>query len=71
MQRLSGETYLEQGSSTIKGVVESFMIDQFEYRIKRYYNCFNTTSRVHRYQIPNLRRNVEKWFGDGFIMVPV
>jgi hypothetical protein len=70
MQRLLGETYLDQGNDTIKGVVESFMMDQFEYRIKRYYNCFDTTSRVHRYQIPNLRRNPEKGFGDGCILVP-
>jgi hypothetical protein len=47
------------------------MIDQFEYRIKRYYNCFDTMSRVHRYRIPNLRRNAEKGFGDGSILVPV
>ncbi|KAG5655397.1 hypothetical protein KAF25_006900 [Fusarium avenaceum] len=66
-QRLAGETYLEQGTDTIKSIVERFMIDQFEYRIKRYYDCYDRRP-VHYFQIPNLRADQEKRFIDGSIV---
>ncbi|GKU06026.1 hsp70 protein [Fusarium langsethiae] len=66
--RLADEAYLEQGTDTINGIVERFIFDQFEYRIKRSYDCYNAR-QVSLYQIPNLRADEEKGFINGSIKV--
>ncbi|KAB5518088.1 hypothetical protein GE09DRAFT_1045090 [Coniochaeta sp. 2T2.1] len=59
---LKDETDLEDEENTIAGCVERIMINDFEYRLKRTFDCY--TARGYKdFDVPGLRENPEK---DGF-----
>ncbi|OIW35554.1 hypothetical protein CONLIGDRAFT_710725 [Coniochaeta ligniaria NRRL 30616] len=63
MDILKDETYLEDGENTIAGCVERIMINDFEYRLKRTFDCY--TARGYKvFDVPGLRENPKK---DGFM----
>ncbi|KAM5345065.1 hypothetical protein ACJ41O_010927 [Fusarium nematophilum] len=67
-QLLKSETYLEQGSETINGIIEKIMIDQFEYRVKRSFDCY--TAGAHKlFPVSGLRDNPEKGFKNGCVRI--
>lgn len=62
MDTLKDETYLEDEENTIAGCVERIMINDFEYRLKRTFDCY--TARGYKdFDVPGLRENPEK---EGF-----
>lgn len=62
MDTLKDETYLEDEENTIAGCVERIMINDFEYRLKRTFDCY--TARGYKdFDVPGLRENPQK---DGF-----
>jgi hypothetical protein len=67
---LAGEVYLEEGGNSIKGYIESTMINYFEYRVKRSFDCY--TAKGHKQlNVPGLRDNPEKMFQKGCVYIPV
>lgn len=64
------ETYLNQGADTITGHIETIMINHFEYRVKRNFDCY-LAQGVVRFPLPGLRDNEEKNFRRGCIYIPV
>ncbi|KAF5533797.1 hypothetical protein FPHYL_13559 [Fusarium phyllophilum] len=65
---LASETYLEQGSETINGIVERVMIEQFEPKIKRNFDCYQR-STTKQLAITGLRDNPEKGFRRGCVVM--
>ncbi|KAF4972875.1 hypothetical protein FSARC_646 [Fusarium sarcochroum] len=66
---LAEETYLERGADTINGIVEMIMIDQFEYRIKRSFDCSKPPTKK-QFAITGLQDNARKGFKRGSVIVP-
>ncbi|KAH7165156.1 hypothetical protein EDB81DRAFT_753939 [Dactylonectria macrodidyma] len=69
-QLLADETYLEQGTETIKGIVEKIMIDQFGYWIKRSFDCYKAEG-YKQFAVSGLRDNPRKGFRRGSISIQV
>ena len=69
---LDSETYLEnEGSNaTINGYIEIFMINEFEYKIKRSFDYTKDTG-YKAIEIPGLRDNDQKRFKGGFMHIPM
>ncbi|KAG5656912.1 hypothetical protein KAF25_011081 [Fusarium avenaceum] len=65
---LKDETYLEHGTETIKGIVEKYMIDKFEYQIKRCHDCSKPPG-VKLFPISHLRDNQSKGFRRGSAVI--
>ncbi|KAH7310909.1 hypothetical protein B0I35DRAFT_397312 [Stachybotrys elegans] len=63
---LADETYLEQGSETINGIIERIILDHFEYRLKRTYDCYAARGYKH-FAVSGLRDNSTKNFKKGCI----
>jgi hypothetical protein len=70
MNILKDETYLENEDNTIAGCVEKIMINDFEYRVKRTFDCY-TARGVKEIDVPGLRDNQEKGFRRGRICIRV
>ncbi|EXL71535.1 hypothetical protein FOPG_12760 [Fusarium oxysporum f. sp. conglutinans race 2 54008] len=66
LRLLAEETYLEQGSETINGIVERVMIEQFEPKIKRNFDCYQR-STTKQLAISGLRDNPDKGFRRGIV----
>ncbi|KAK4240612.1 hypothetical protein C8A03DRAFT_13115 [Achaetomium macrosporum] len=67
---LADETYLESEDSTINGFIEKIMVSDFEYKLKRTFNCYSA-SGTKQFDIPGLRANPEKGFRKGSLQIPV
>jgi len=67
---LSSETYLETDDSTIKGFIEKIIINDFEYKIKRSFDCYMARGVKH-FDVPGLRANLKKGFRRGSLQIPV
>lgn len=65
---LKDETYLEHGTETIKGIVEKYMIDKFEYQIKRCHDISKPPG-VKLFPISHLRDNQSKGFRRGSAVI--
>ncbi len=63
---LREETYLEQETETIDGIIEKIIINEFEYRIKRSFD-YTTARGVKRFSISGLRNNAQKGFARGAV----
>ncbi|KAJ3547643.1 hypothetical protein NM208_g1412 [Fusarium decemcellulare] len=73
-KRLESETYLEQGSETINGIIEKIMIDLFEYRVKRsfeYHKDKDKDTAPKLFSVSGLRDNPRKGFKNGCIKISV
>ncbi|KAF5254023.1 hypothetical protein FANTH_1205 [Fusarium anthophilum] len=66
---LAGETYLNDGIETIRGIVERITFEDFEKRIKRGYDYNQQTARKEIY-IKGLRDNPAKGFRNECIYIP-
>ncbi|KAK4170972.1 hypothetical protein QBC36DRAFT_305615 [Triangularia setosa] len=67
---LADETYLNTDDSTIQGCIEKIIMNEFEYKVKRSFDCY--TARGHRYfDVSGLRANSEKGFRKGSVRIPV
>ncbi|KAF4977312.1 hypothetical protein FZEAL_6135 [Fusarium zealandicum] len=69
MELLDGETYLERENTTIQGIVEKIMMDDFEYRIKRTFDCFSQIG-PKLFPVDGLKHKPSKNFRRGSIVVP-
>ncbi|KAH6842480.1 hypothetical protein B0I37DRAFT_382023 [Chaetomium sp. MPI-CAGE-AT-0009] len=69
-RRLADETYLEDEDSTIDGRIEKIMISDFEYRLKRIFNCYSAQG-TKQFDVPGLRPNPAKGFSRGSLRIPV
>ncbi|KAL2137237.1 hypothetical protein VTI74DRAFT_6448 [Chaetomium olivicolor] len=67
---LADETYLESEDSTINGFIEKIMINDFEYKLKRTFNCYSARGNK-QFDIPGLRADPEKGFRKGSLQIPV
>ncbi|CVK87782.1 related to hsp70 protein [Fusarium mangiferae] len=65
---LAEETYLERGSETINGIVERVMIEQFEPKLKRNFDCYQR-STTKQLAISGLRDSPEKGFRRGCVVM--
>ncbi|KAK2601847.1 hypothetical protein QQS21_004630 [Conoideocrella luteorostrata] len=70
-KRLETETYLEEGTETINGIVEKIIMDQFEYRIKRTFDIYTSAKSSKLFAVSGLRENRSKRFKQGSIIVPL
>jgi len=70
MDKLKDEAYLEDGENSITGCVERIMINHFEYRHKRTFDCF-TARGFKQFDVPGLRDNDEKRFKRGCVRIHV
>lgn len=66
--KLKTETYLEDGTNTIKGHVERAIINEFEYRTKRSFDLFRV-NRVYSFHVSNLRDDPAKGFRGSCVQV--
>jgi hypothetical protein len=55
-QLLDDETYLEDGQTTIQGIIEGFVFKDFEYDIKRSFNLSERPVGYHRIHLKGLRK---------------
>ncbi|KAJ4007302.1 hypothetical protein NW766_009984 [Fusarium irregulare] len=55
-QLLDSETYLEDGRTTIQGIIEGFVFKDFEYDIKRTFNLSERPVGYHRIHLKGLRK---------------
>jgi hypothetical protein len=67
---LSSETYLNTEDNTIKGCIEKIIINEFEYKIKRSFDCYLARG-VKYFDVAGLRANPEKGFRRGSIQISV
>jgi hypothetical protein len=66
--KLKTETYLEDGTNTIKGHVERAIFNEFEYRMKRSFNLFRM-NKVYSFHVSNLRDDLAKGFRGSCVQV--
>ncbi|KAJ9133270.1 Hsp70 family protein-like protein [Pleurostoma richardsiae] len=64
------ERYLEQGLETLDGIVEKYMIAEFEYKIKRNFD-YTVANGRKRVQIPYLRDNPERGISRSSFWIPM
>jgi hypothetical protein len=67
---LRTESYLDSEESTIKGCIEKIILNDFEYKIKRSFDCY-TARGVKHFEVPGLRANPAKLFRPGSLQIPV
>jgi hypothetical protein len=69
-RRLADETYLDSEDMTINGCIEKIMITDFEYRLKRIFNCYSAKG-TKGFDVPGLRPDPAKGFNRGSLKIPV
>ncbi|KAK0620779.1 hypothetical protein B0T14DRAFT_522135 [Immersiella caudata] len=65
---LADETYLNTDESTIQSCIEKIIINEFEYKVKRTFDCY-TARNPKSFDIPGLRANQEKKFQRGNVKI--
>ncbi|KAL2141237.1 hypothetical protein VTI28DRAFT_2650 [Corynascus sepedonium] len=65
--RLANETYLE--NEDVNGSIERIMFKDFEYRIKRTFNCYAPKNKL-AFDFPGLRPDPGKGFSTGTLNIP-
>ncbi|KAK0653120.1 hypothetical protein B0T16DRAFT_407468 [Cercophora newfieldiana] len=68
--KLRNERYLNTEENTIRGCIEKIIINDFEYKLKRSFDCY-TARGVKYFDLPGLRPNKDKNFGRGSFQIPV
>ncbi|KAK4442553.1 hypothetical protein QBC34DRAFT_23733 [Podospora aff. communis PSN243] len=69
---LADETYLNTEESTIQSCIEKIIINEFEYRVKRTFDCYKASENPKLFKffdIPGLRANPEKGFRRGSVRI--
>jgi hypothetical protein len=69
---LAYETYLNTEESTIQSCIEKIIINEFEYRVKRTFDCYKASENPKLFKffdIPGLRANPEKGFRRGSVRI--
>jgi hypothetical protein len=61
---------LESEDTTINGCIEKIMIADFEYRLKRIFNCYSAKG-TKEFDVPGLRPDPVKGFSRGTLKIPV
>ncbi|KAI3339160.1 hypothetical protein F4824DRAFT_456252 [Ustulina deusta] len=69
-ERLKTEKhYLEHGKITLSGIVESIMMNEFEYKTKRQFDIYDEQKMYETYYCANLEDNEDKGFWESCIVV--
>jgi hypothetical protein len=67
---LADETYLNTDDNSIQGCIEKIIINEFEYKVKRSFDCYNTRNFKY-FDVPGLRANPDKGFRRGSLQIHV
>ncbi|KAK1760104.1 hypothetical protein QBC47DRAFT_408211 [Echria macrotheca] len=71
---LAEETYLNTDERTIQSCIENIIINDFEYRVKRTFDCYKAAQKpqdTKLFDIAGLRANPKKGFRRGSVQIPV
>ncbi|KAJ4127065.1 hypothetical protein NW768_008688 [Fusarium equiseti] len=68
-QLLDDQTYLEDGQTTIQGIIEGFVFKDFEYDIKRSFNLSERPVGYHRIHLKGLRKGVRPDLNDNELAI--
>lgn len=67
-ERLKDETYLERGKTTIEGIVERILMNEFEYKTKRQFDIYDDQRLAETYYCAGLEDKMPIFCDDCIII---